>query len=358
MTEEHLNKHRGELQAHVNAAATVYAERKASINNLSINLLNIRGELARLAAVINSIPELTRKLAAEQQKKVAYGAALAGLKSLMEDKERDTLEHTKLVADMTIDIAACVTDATAKQASLPVVDDVLMKKSKLIEKKNQIDEEILRTHPALDALRHKHSVAGYQLTQRAKKNEDLVAKLADLKSAEVKRNVHLELVKAFGPAGIPTLVLENCLTELQQYLDHYMEILSDGKIHVTFQTVKTNATTAKLSETLAIMVSDINGERDISLYSGGETVRIYLAVRLALAKLLYLKSGQKLGLLIIDEIADLDDAGLLAFVELLKRIEPEFEQILLVSHLPELKSSFENALVLSRDLEGNYIPAT
>jgi DNA repair exonuclease SbcCD ATPase subunit len=357
MTEEHLGKHRGELQAKVEAAGFLCAERKQTINNLSINLLNIRGELARITAILNTIPELTRKLSAEARAKENYVANVAHLKSLKEERELETAGHITDAAELVSNIVKAKTEVISKRGSMPDVGDVLMKKSKLQDRKYQLDRIIVGMHPELDALRHRRSLAVYQLEQHAKKTEELPLKEAGVKSAALKRNVHLELVKAFGPTGIPTLVLENCLTELQQYLDQYMELLSDGKIHVTFQTIKTNATTAKTSETLAIMVADINGERDISLYSGGETVRIYLAIRLALAKLLYLKSGQKLGLLIIDEIADLDDAGLLAFVELLKRIEPEFEQILLVSHLPELKSSFENALVLSRDLEGNYIPA-
>ena len=357
MTEEHLSKHRDELTAEMNVMVDAESARGEEINKLSINLLNIRGELARITAILNTIPELTRKLSAETRAKENYTANVEHLKSLKEERELETAGHITDETELKGNIAKATAEVTVKRASMPDVGDVLMKKSKLQDRKYQLDRIIVGLHPELDALRHRRSLAVYQLEQRATKTAELPLKESGVKSATLKRNVHLELVKAFGPTGIPTLVLENCLTELQQYLDQYMELLSDGKIHVTFQTVKTNATTAKTSETLAIMVADINGERDISLYSGGETVRIYLAIRLALAKLLYLKSGQKLGLLIIDEIADLDDAGLLAFVELLKRIEPEFEQILLVSHLPELKSSFENALVLSRDLEGNYIPA-
>ena len=357
MTEEHLNKHRGELQAHADAAATTYAERKVSINNLSINLQNIRGDLARLSVVINSIPSLSRNLVAEQMKKTRYTNAQNELKRVQDEKAAAAAAHTEAYTDLTAEVAHCKIELDTRRGSMPVVDDIINQKQQAISQKNDLDQQILQLHPVLDSARHQHSLAMFQLTRRTELEKKMVSSQAAVKAAAMQRNIHLELVKAFGPTGIPTLVLENCLTELQQYLDHYMNILSDGKIHVTFQTIKTNVTTAKTSETLAIMVSDINGERDIALYSGGETIRIYLAIRLALAKLLYLKSGQKLGLLIIDEISDLDDAGLLAFVELLKCIEVEFEQILLVSHIPDLKSAFNSCLVLSRDLESNLIVA-
>ena len=356
MTEEHLNKHRAELQARVDLGAAFTAERILTINKLSINLQYIREEIARLSATVNSIPDLSRKLISAQQRTAAYHAAEKELQALREGKAQDAAACTVVSDELAEDIAKCEAELANKRASMPVVDDVIKQKSDLVSRKNEIEGMLSRIHPELDTLRHKRSMMQFQVESRAKRAVELESLETAVKAAELKRNTHLELVKAFGPSGIPTLILENCLTELQQYLDHYMSILSDGQIHVTFQTIKTNATTAKTSETLAIMVSDISGERDIALYSGGETVRIYLAIRLALAKLLYFKSGQKLGLLIIDEIADLDDAGLLSFVDLLKRIEGEFEQVFVVSHIAELKNSFESALVLSRDLEGNYVP--
>jgi DNA repair exonuclease SbcCD ATPase subunit len=356
MTEEHLNKHKAELQAQVDAAATACAERKLLINNLSINLQNIRGELARLSAVISNIPPLSRQLVSIQQRANAHVAAVKNLQDLRVTREKEMAAHTETEKDLKADIARVADIVTDTRSRLPVVNELLTQKSQLESTSNELTGKVSRLRTDANAVRHRHSLAQFQVKEKERLTFEL-SKIADqLVSGKVQRDAYTELVKAFGPTGIPTLILENCLTELQQYLDHYMGILSDGKIHVTFQTVKTNATTAKTSETLNILVSDVSGERDIALYSGGETVRIYLAIRLALAKLLYLKSGYKFGLMIIDEIADLDDAGLTSFVELLKRIEPEHEQILLVSHLPELKAAFDNSLVLSRDIEGNYVP--
>jgi len=356
MTEEHLNKHKAGLQAEVDAAALACAERKILINNLSISLNNIREDMAKLSNVINTIPALSRKLVTEQQKKTAYDYAVAKLKSIGEEYAQASAAHTEALTELSAELTISELALENKRKAMPDVGDIPAQRDTLIQTKTYVEATLSEWRNRLAREQDARSRATLNMEHKLQLGTALATLAIEVDAARLKHNVNTELVKAFGPAGIPTLILENCLTELQQYLDYYMDLLSDGKIHVTFQTVKTNTTTAKTTETLNIMVSDINGERDIALYSGGETVRVYLAIRLALAKLLYLKSGQKLGLLIIDEIADLDDAGLLAFVELLKRIEPEFEQILLVSHLPELKNSFDNALVLSRDLEGNYVP--
>jgi DNA repair exonuclease SbcCD ATPase subunit len=356
MTEEHLNEYRDGLTTEISNLDQAVKEQSEIVYKLSINLQNIGEEIAKLSAIVNSVSSLSRDLIVEREKKDSHEYAVKKLQTLMEQKEKVSTEYLAVINDMVAAVAAAKEMVALKRKSMPVVDEIAEQKVELSKLHDTLIDQRRSAHATLGTYQNARSRATYNLEQKDKIQQNLAQLEQELKDLTRKHNVNTELVKAFGPTGIPTLILENYLSELQQYLDHYMGILSDGKIHVTFQTVKTNTTTAKTSETLNIMVSDINGERDIALYSGGETVRIYLAIRLALAKLLYLKSGHKLGLMIIDELAYLDDAGLMAFVDLLKRIEPEFEQILLVSHLPELKNAFENALVLSRDIEGKYVP--
>jgi DNA repair exonuclease SbcCD ATPase subunit len=356
MTAEHLAKHKGDLQAQADQYALVITTQQDLINKLSINLQNIEGEIAGLTPTANSIASLSRSLIAEQDKKTAYDNAAQKLQALAGEKERVIADYVVAEADLSAALVIAQGSLQIKRTSMPVVDDIAQQRADLSRLNLALQDKRQVLHSQLAQIRDERARAQANIERKNKLAVALQELAVQVNTLTMQHNTHVELIRAFGPAGIPTLILENCLSELQQYLDYYMDILSDGKIHVSFQTVKTNTTTAKTSETLNIMVSDINGERDIALYSGGETVRIYLAIRLALAKLLYLKSGQKLGLLIIDEIADLDEAGLAAFVELLKKIQGEFEQVILVSHLPELKSAFDNALVLSRDLEGNYIP--
>lgn len=356
MTAEHLDQHRMEIYAEKTAAEAVVSTSQETINNLNIKLHNIRGELARLSAIANSLPDLSRKLIAEQQKVTDRDKAVAEISRLVTNAEAELAAHEEEMAKMLIEIEESAKTLSVKKAAIPGLGTIPQERNDLELKRQRYAGSLSEIKRLLDTLKRNRDLAHQNLEFKNKKKKEIEQQVVAVKAAELQHNIHLELVKAFGPSGIPTLILENCLSELQQYMDHYMDLLSDGKIRVTFQTVKTSASTAKTSETLSIMVSDANGERDITLYSGGETVRIYLAIRLALAKLLYLKSGHRLGLMVIDEIADLDDAGLLAFVELLKKIEPEYEQILLVSHIPELKSAFSNSLVLTRDVEGNYVP--
>ena len=162
-----------------------------------------------------------------------------------------------------------------------------------------------------------------------------------------------DVVRAFGPSGIPALVIDNRLAELQSYIDAYIELLSDGRISIKINTTKVSST-GKLSDTIQFMVNDGTNVRDVSTYSGGEQVRVFLAIRLALARMLSFRSDALKGLLVIDELNELDEAGLDMFVKLLESISGEYEQILLVSHIDKLKTSFESCINIVPDRKGVF----
>ena len=325
------------------------------ININCINLHNVEGELSELKVITDTIPTLERQLLTAKNAEVdmAYSEkVITDAGSQLADLDQRHSQDIIYLTEFKTEIASKL---TALDIELAGFDDIARKKKELtgaVALALSSYENLVNTKESLVETVHRLEAAQ---REQAKAQLLLSAAEAKVRGLEDDKAVYNELVKAFGPAGIPTLMLENCLADLQTYLDDYMALLSDGRIKVTFKTTKVSASTGKTSETLAIMVSDINGERDILLYSGGEKVRVYLAIRLALARLMARKTGHKVQMLLIDEVADLDDAGLNSFVQLLKSVDAEFEQIFLVSHLSELKNAFAGALTLARDLHVNYV---
>ena len=81
------------------------------------------------------------------------------------------------------------------------------------------------------------------------------------------------------------------------------------------------------------------------LISGGEKFRVSLAIRLALSKILTRRAGVDLELLILDEPgAFLDDNGRNSFVQMINGLKDSFSNILVITHLTELKAAFDNRL--------------
>jgi len=353
--EDHKKSHSEQFTAE---KITLESELISLDDSLKINCIklhDIEVNIAKFKELADRIPSL------EQQLLVAKNSEVDRLYSekVIADVQAQLLEleqrHMRDLASLAEYKSAISDKITSLETELSSFDAIVHRRDTLLKDKESASKEYNSQLTIKEQLvHHLHKLEASQ--RDLLKVQGLLATASDnVKKWEEERTVYGELIKAFGPTGIPTLMLENCLADLQTYLDDYMSLMSDGRIKVTFKTTKTSASTGKVSETLAIMVSDINGERDIALYSGGEKVRIYLAIRLALAKLMARKSGNSVKMLLIDEIADLDDAGLSAFVQLLKSVDKEFSQIWLVSHLPELKNACSGALVLARDIHGNYV---
>jgi DNA repair protein SbcC/Rad50 len=77
------------------------------------------------------------------------------------------------------------------------------------------------------------------------------------------------------------------------------------------------------------------------MYSGGEAFRANLALRIAISKLLARRAGAQLQTLVIDEGFGTQDAqGRQLLVEAINSIQGDFERILVITHIEELKDMF------------------
>jgi len=77
------------------------------------------------------------------------------------------------------------------------------------------------------------------------------------------------------------------------------------------------------------------------MYSGGESFRANLALRIAISKLLARRAGAQLQTLVIDEGFGSQDArGRDLVVDAISSIQDDFARILVVTHLEELKDQF------------------
>ena len=107
-------------------------------------------------------------------------------------------------------------------------------------------------------------------------------------------------------------------------------------------------------ETLDIIISDEMGERPYEMYSGGEAFRINFAIRLAISKLLTHRAGAKLQFLVIDEGFGSQDApGRAKLVEAIDAIKDDFEKIIVITHIEELKEEFPVRIEVNKNAGGS-----
>ncbi|MBI3737421.1 MAG: SMC family ATPase, partial [Chloroflexi bacterium] len=137
--------------------------------------------------------------------------------------------------------------------------------------------------------------------------DGLRARKADLGSArevcalQVAR--HKTLERAFGKDGVPALLIEQALPQIESKANELLDRLSDGQMSIRFvtQAEYKDKKREDLKETLGIQISDAAGVRDYEMYSGGEAFRVNFAIRLALSEVLAQRKGARLQTLVIDE---------------------------------------------------------
>ena len=187
-----------------------------------------------------------------------------------------------------------------------------------------------------------------QKSSRLEKNS-LVTKIAR----------YIKLEEAFSKNGIPALLIEQALPEIEEHANQMLEKLSDGAMSIYFQTqgdYKDKKRQDK-KETLEILINDSSGRtRAYEMFSGGEAFRINFAIRLALSQVLAKRAGAQLQTLVIDEgFGSQDREGRQRLIESINMIQSDFAKILVITHLDELKEAFPARIEVEKTLSGSKI---
>ncbi len=194
------------------------------------------------------------------------------------------------------------------------------------------------------------------------------AKSAEIESAESQKlfeslSIDSEILQRlkvmFGRDGIPNQILEGVVPQLEEVANDILEKITKGRhsgeaMRMQFELSRESAT-GKRNTALDIILSDGQNERPYELFSGGERFRADFAIRLALSHILSRRSGRKLRLLVVDEgFGSQDSEGVSALVDAIHDVSPDFEKILVVSHVDEIKNHFDRQIQVWRDADGSH----
>ncbi|MFP4321858.1 MAG: AAA family ATPase [Anaerolineales bacterium] len=173
-------------------------------------------------------------------------------------------------------------------------------------------------------------------TQRQRREEMLARRDA----LEGEATLYEWLKGAFGRNGIPAMLIDAAIPELEEEANRLLSRMTNNRMHLRFDTQREKKT-GGVAETLDIWIQDELGQRDYQLYSGGEAFRVNFAIRVALSQMLARRAGAQLRALFIDEgFGTQDAAGRERLVEAITSIQDEFDLVLVITHIDELKEAF------------------
>ncbi|MGE5374354.1 MAG: AAA family ATPase [Bacteroidota bacterium] len=313
-------------------------------------LARLDKELARLGYDAAAHDELREKESTLRRIEEDY----SNLKSAREvskqiDSEIDNLRTE--VQNRQSEITALESEHQKAQASLesaalesPNLDDAERELFRLRESENKTRSELGGAKQRVEVL----STQRIRREQFSQERETLQKRIVQ----------HKTLEKAFGKDGVPALLIEQALPQIEEKANELLDRLSDGQMSIRFvtQTEYKDKKRDDLRETLDIQISDSAGIRAYEMYSGGEAFRVNFAIRLALSEILAQRKGARLQTLVIDEGFGSQDAlGRQRLVEAINLVKDDFAKILVITHLDELKDAFPTRIEVEKTDRGSRV---
>jgi exonuclease SbcC len=313
-----------------------------------------QAELARLAGELDSLgyDEAAHQQARDQVAAlVECEAAYQQLQTALErvDGERAALKDLQA---RLVRWQETLTDDLARRASLASeverLPEVQGQVQTELEKLENLQAESSRARLLLGAAQQKLDHCRNLAIERERR-------VADQKRLVEEKAIYDELRLAFGKKGIQAMIIEAAIPEIEYEANRLLARMTDGRMHVRFETQR-ETLKGDTVETLDINIADELGTRSYDLFSGGEAFRVNFAIRIALSKLLAHRAGAQLQMLVIDEGFGTQDAeGRERLVEAINSIQDDFERVLVITHIEELKDAFPVRIDVTKTAEGSQI---
>lgn len=300
---------------------------KEAVDNISRMELNKK----KLEATIVSISSKEKEMA---DKKVLF----TDYDSILKEQKLE-LDQVQLELD------AAIKDVDASSAK------------ELEELKNLIQSEQTNLNSLKSNLNDKNRLHTSSISEKAVLEHSIEEKS---KSIQVKLDLGKEIVKleddysslpdileAYGPTGIPNLIIQNVLDDFQIEANKILNQIRPG-LQLSFLIEKTKGD-GQLDDDLEIEYF-LNGKsRDYSQLSGAQKLDIMFALKLGLAYLQKNLLGTSMRMLLLDEVDPaLDKAGVDAFADVIKFFQKDFT-ILVITHDDRLKSKFSYAILVDQN---------
>lgn len=202
----------------------------------------------------------------------------------------------------------------------------------------------------IDILEKKREVGirNHALAQQAQKTvlearQSLQELDSQTKSLKAQYDDLLLIKEALGPRGVKAVAVDYVIPVLEERINEVLSQMSDFRIRLDTQ--KPTADEEGVKEGLFIIVKNPEGEElPLSNLSGGETVKVSMAISEALATLM-----SSVGFRILDECVNaLDNESTQAFVEVILKLQDKFPQLLMISHIQDIKDLFEKRIMITK----------
>ncbi len=275
-------------------------------------------------------------------------------------KEKEISDKKEIHNEYVSIISSLKNDLKLKNEEIDKVEEQLKSSSQeeanevkiLIDKQKEIikdlNAKIFLVSKDLSHLNAGKAVIEHNINQKKvdlDKKENLKQTLSVL---EDKFSIYPHILQAFSSTGIPNLIIQNVLDDLQLEANNLLSQLKPG-LQLSFFVEKTKSDGTE-ADTLDINYQ-INGkDRDYDQLSGAQKLAVTFSLKLGLSFLLQKMIGTDIKFLMLDEIdQSLDKASVDSFADIVKFFQKDFT-ILVITHNDRLKDKFNHAICVEQDI--------
>jgi exonuclease SbcC len=220
---------------------------------------------------------------------------------------------------------------------------------------DEVEVELHRMRAREAEARQRLGAAQQRLMACEALEQQRTEKLQRKRSLEEKEGVYDQLLTAFGVRGVPAMIIEAAVPEIEAEANRLLSRMTNGRMTVRFDTQR-ETKAGEVREALEIRIADELGTRPYENYSGGEQFRVNFAIRIALSKLLARRAGAQLQTLVVDEGFGTQDArGRQRLVEAINAVQDDFARVLVITHISELKDAFPARIEVTKTPEGSVV---
>ena len=240
------------------------------------------------------------------------------------------------------------------QAEVKDLEERIARQPDLESKVAAVQAERDRLAQTQSRYREMLGAIGQQLDELRRLAMERARSEAAYREAAQEKETYSELGAAFGKSGVQALLIDSALPEIEEEANRLLSRMTAGRMTLHLSTQRPTRTGEQ--ETLDIQISDELGTRGYELFSGGEAFRIDFALRVALAKLLAHRAGAPMPTLIIDEgFGSQDASGRERLLEAITAIKNDFQRVLVVTHIDELRDAFPVRIEVTKTPQGSSV---
>jgi len=224
-----------------------------------------------------------------------------------------------------------------------------------------LENEIDALEQKLESIAKSKDKLNFEYGSQVSKRKELIGKEQEQITLQNELNklkgefaIYDKLKGHFGKEGIQSVIIENVISELEDYANNTLSKICNEPTSLKVRTQKENEK-GGWTETFDIEVTAGGRTDEFETFSGGEKFRISFALRLALSKILSKRMGGALQFLLLDEVSSsLDNKGLEMFIDIVKQLGDELK-IMVITHDEKLKEMFDDILVVNKGVDGSRV---